>query len=63
VECEVFVDGELAGIYKGKSVEHLDRVIRFRLEEAGQTHEVRVVATGAAAVPQEAVHAESGAGN
>jgi predicted nucleic acid-binding Zn-ribbon protein len=67
VECEVFVDGELAGIYKGKSVEHLDRVIRFRLEETGRKHEVRVVATavGAAEVPagsQEEVHAESTAG-
>jgi hypothetical protein len=58
-ECEVFVDGELAGIYKGKSAEHLDRVIRFRLEEAGQTHEVRVTPTAAA--PQEEVHAETSA--
>jgi predicted nucleic acid-binding Zn-ribbon protein len=60
VECEVFVDGELAGIYKGKSAEHLDRVIRFRLEEAGQTHEVRVAPTVAA--PHEEVHAETTAG-
>ena len=65
VECEVFIDGELAGIYKGKSVEHLDRVIRFRLEETGKKHEVRVVATGAApaSVPQEEVPAETAAGN
>jgi predicted nucleic acid-binding Zn-ribbon protein len=47
VDCEVFIDGTLAGIYKGKSVEHLDRVIRFRLDEAKQTHEVRVQAIGA----------------
>jgi predicted nucleic acid-binding Zn-ribbon protein len=59
VECEVFIDGRLAGIYKGKSPEHLDRVIRFRLEEAAQTHEVRVAPTAPA--PQEEVHAETSA--
>ena len=61
VECEVFIDGELAGVYKGKSAEHLDRVIRFRLDEAHQKHEVRVAPTAAPA--QEEVHAESGATN
>jgi predicted nucleic acid-binding Zn-ribbon protein len=61
VDCEVFIDGGLAGIYKAKTAEHLDRVIRFRLEEAGQTHEVRV--TPIAPAPQEEVHAESSANN
>ncbi|MBV8781688.1 MAG: hypothetical protein JO353_09855, partial [Phycisphaerae bacterium] len=42
VECEVFIDGELAGIYRAKTAENLDRVIRLRLEEAKQSHEVRV---------------------
>jgi predicted nucleic acid-binding Zn-ribbon protein len=60
VECEVFIDGELAGIYKGKSPEHLDRVIRFRLDESQQKHEVRVTPTSASPV-QEEVHAESAA--
>jgi predicted nucleic acid-binding Zn-ribbon protein len=63
VECEVFVDGELAGIYKGKSAEHLDRVIRFRLDEAGQAHEVRVTPTAAPVQEQEEAHAESTATN
>ncbi|HEX4125151.1 MAG TPA: C4-type zinc ribbon domain-containing protein [Tepidisphaeraceae bacterium] len=34
VECDVIVAGKLAGVYKGKSVEHLERVIKFRLGEA-----------------------------
>ena len=47
VECEVHIDGELAGIYKSKSPENLERIIRFRLEETGQKHEVRVTPTTA----------------
>jgi predicted nucleic acid-binding Zn-ribbon protein len=57
VECEVFIDGELAGIYKGKSVEHLERVIKFRLEEAQQKLEVRVQAI--ATEPQDGTVAAS----
>lgn len=34
VECEVHVDGKLAGIYKGISVENLERAIKYFLGEA-----------------------------
>jgi hypothetical protein len=41
-EFHVTVDGRVVGIYKGKSGENLERVIRFRLDEAGLKHEVHV---------------------
>ncbi len=44
VECEVFVDGRLAGIYKGQTPEHLERAAKYYLGEAGIPGEVRVVA-------------------
>lgn len=34
VALRVMINGELAGYYKGKSREHLERVIRFRMAEA-----------------------------
>ena len=43
VDCEVHIDGELAGIYKAKSPENLERIIRFRAEEAKRPMQVRVV--------------------
>lgn len=43
-EFEVFVDGELAGIYKGISGENLERAIKYFMGESGLTGEVRVVA-------------------
>jgi predicted nucleic acid-binding Zn-ribbon protein len=42
VECEVYVDNELAGYYKGRDPAHLERNIRYRLEEVGKKLEVRV---------------------
>ncbi len=33
VECEVIVDGKPRGIYKGRTAEHLQRVISIRMEE------------------------------
>lgn len=42
VECRVEINGELVGTYKGKSPEHLERVIRFRMEESKLGAEVKV---------------------
>jgi predicted nucleic acid-binding Zn-ribbon protein len=42
VPFHVTVDGRVVGIYKGKNAENLERVIRFRLDEAGLKHEVHV---------------------
>jgi predicted nucleic acid-binding Zn-ribbon protein len=42
VEFHVTVDGRVVGDYKGKNAENLERVIRFRLDEAGLKHEVHV---------------------
>jgi hypothetical protein len=41
-DFEVFVDGELAGIYKGNSAENLEQAIKFFMSEAGISGEVRV---------------------
>lgn len=41
-EFHVTVDGRVVGVYKGKTGENLERVIRFRLDEAGLKHEVHV---------------------
>jgi hypothetical protein len=41
-EFHVTVDGRVVGIYKGKNAENLEKVIRFRLDEAGLKHEVHV---------------------
>ena len=41
-EFEVYVDGDLAGIYKGISAENLERAIKYFLGEAGLTGVVRV---------------------
>jgi predicted nucleic acid-binding Zn-ribbon protein len=41
-EFEVFVDGQLAGIYKGNSVENLERAIKYFMGEAGLVGDVRV---------------------
>jgi len=43
VALQVMVNGELAGHYKGKTRENLDRVIRFRMEEAGIDGNVEVL--------------------
>jgi predicted nucleic acid-binding Zn-ribbon protein len=42
-EFEVFVDGELAGIYKGISAENLERAIKYFMDEAKLTGAVRVL--------------------
>src|SRR6185437_13207974 len=43
VECDVIVDGNSQGTYKGKSAEHLQRIIALQMEEQGVkgTAEVR----------------------
>ena len=34
VECDVFLDGKFMGVYKGRTREHLERVIQVRMEES-----------------------------
>lgn len=43
---EVHVDGNLAGIYKGISAEHLERAVKFFMGEMQLTGEVRVIPEG-----------------
>lgn len=54
LEFQVAVDGKVAGVYKGKSAENLERVIKYRLEESHLTHTVQVTA-----VPSDTAGAES----
>jgi hypothetical protein len=42
VDCEVYLDDELVGYYKGREPAHLERNIRYRLEQARKTAIVRV---------------------
>jgi len=35
LECDVLIDGKPQGVYKGKSGEHLQRIIALRMEESG----------------------------
>jgi predicted nucleic acid-binding Zn-ribbon protein len=42
LEFQVTVDGKVMGVYKGKTQENLERVIKFRMDEAKLTHEVKV---------------------
>ena len=42
VQLQVLLNGELSGVYKGKSRENLERVIQFHMQEAGMTGEVEV---------------------
>jgi predicted nucleic acid-binding Zn-ribbon protein len=46
VSLQVNVDGHVAGYYKGKTREHLERVIRYRMQEAGIEAELEVLETG-----------------
>jgi predicted nucleic acid-binding Zn-ribbon protein len=49
VECEVYVDQELAGIYKGISVENLERAIKYFMGELKLTYTtLQVKAAGSA---------------
>jgi uncharacterized protein len=42
VDCKVEINGEEVGTYRGKTAEHLERVIRFRMEEAKMNADVKV---------------------
>ena len=42
VDCEVYIDNELAGYYKGRDPGHLERNIKYRLEEVGKKVDLRV---------------------
>ena len=43
VDCEVYINNELAGYYKGRDPGHLERNIRYRMEQARKQGELRVV--------------------
>ena len=43
ISFQVMLNGELAGHYKGKSRENLERIIQFRMQESGMTGTVEVV--------------------
>jgi len=43
VSLQVMINGELAGHYKGKTRDHLQRVIQFRMQEAGLSGDAEVV--------------------
>jgi hypothetical protein len=49
VDCEVYIDNELAGYYKGRDPSHLERNIKYRLEEVGKKVDLRVVPVNKAA--------------
>ena len=61
VSLQVMINGELAGFYKGKTREHLERVIRFRMQEAGVEGEANVSegSPGTAEPSPEAVEPQS----
>jgi predicted nucleic acid-binding Zn-ribbon protein len=56
-DLQVSIDGKVVGIYKGKSAENLERVIRFLMEEVSLTHDVLV--TAAPSEPPAAPEAEA----
>ncbi|MGH7194240.1 MAG: hypothetical protein ACREJM_12035, partial [Candidatus Saccharimonadales bacterium] len=43
VSLQITVNGELAGRYKGKTREHLERVIQYRMQEAQMSGQVEVL--------------------
>jgi predicted nucleic acid-binding Zn-ribbon protein len=51
IECEVHVDGELAGIYKGISVENLERAVKYFMGELKIEYTTLVVKPVAADAP------------
>jgi predicted nucleic acid-binding Zn-ribbon protein len=60
-EFQVTVDGKPAGVYKGKNQENLERIIKYRMEEAQLTNDVQIAPVqaetpeaGATSQPQEA---------
>lgn len=42
IDCGVILDGQLVGYYRGKSVEHLERLIKRRFEDAGLAGDIQV---------------------
>jgi uncharacterized protein len=56
-EFEVFVDGELAGIYKGISAENLERAIKYFLDEAKMSGVIRVAPPAGATAQDQATSA------
>lgn len=61
VECEVYIDNELAGFYKGRDPGHLERNIKYRLEEFGKKVDLRVTPVGKAPEGGDATPADSSA--
>ncbi len=58
VEFHVTVDGRVVGDYKGKNAENLERIIRFRFDEAGLKHEVHVNPVVLSSQPADGVSTE-----
>ena len=56
---QVMVNGELAGHYKGKSRENLQRIIDFRMGESNLTGQVEVVENAAPTGASESASAET----
>jgi hypothetical protein len=54
IECEVYIDNELAGYYKGRDPGHLERNIKYRLEEVGKKVDLRVEPVNKAGGPEQA---------
>lgn len=62
VDCEIHIDGNLAGIYKGISVENLQRSAKYFLDEMKVTYttlEVKAIAPDAPEAPAPEAAAES----
>ena len=55
VDCEVYIDNELAGYYKGRDPGHLERNIKYRLEEVGRKVDLRVAPVAQAGHATEAL--------
>ncbi|HSU67329.1 MAG TPA: C4-type zinc ribbon domain-containing protein [Tepidisphaeraceae bacterium] len=52
VSLQVKINGEVAGFYKGKSRENLERVIQFRMQESGMSGQVEVLDNPEAPSPE-----------
>jgi hypothetical protein len=59
MEFQVIIDGHIAGTYKGKSAENLERVIRYIMDEVGLKHDVQVNPLAEEAPPAQQTPSES----
>jgi predicted nucleic acid-binding Zn-ribbon protein len=59
VECEIYLDGKLIGVFKGQNPDNLARTAKFCLNEAGIAGDVNVVQKSAAAPAPNASSSEA----